>query len=182
MSHRSIRAALAGAFTLVAAAASGQSIAPPAGFVELGHRQAAFGTERDQLGLRGEGEFSAIQFCVQRAPVALREINVRFANGAGQSVPLRQRIAAGRCSRAIDPRGTDRYITEIEMVYDTAPEHGPKAYVTFFGRPADGLLLDTPQSPDRDRIDRPSAGHGSAGVRWRTAPNRTGSGSPANAR
>jgi hypothetical protein len=63
------------------------------------------------------------------------DLDVRYANGANDDIPVRARINRGECTRNIDLRGADRDIASIKMVYEET-SWGPRktATVRVFGR------------------------------------------------
>ncbi|WP_420393613.1 hypothetical protein [Acuticoccus sp.] len=129
-------AALCAALLFTTMPAEAQPLGPSGDWERLGQRQVAYDAERDQLGLQGEGEFQSVQFCVDRAPVTVRDMEVHFGDGTTQSVSLRERFAVGTCSRQINLVGLDRYLNRLVMRYETRRDRGPKALVTFYGLPA----------------------------------------------
>ena len=46
------------------------------------------------------------------------DLDVRFANGGHQDVPVRSLLRAGSCTRNIDLNGRDRNISSISVVYE----------------------------------------------------------------
>jgi hypothetical protein len=79
------------------------------------------GADRDTIAARGGEPYREIMFCVENAPIAFQEVIVRYRSGASQNVRLRQRIAAGRCSRVVGLSGRDRDIQAVEFSYAPAP-------------------------------------------------------------
>jgi hypothetical protein len=47
----------------------------------------------------------------------MRDFDVRFENGRHQDVRVRQRIAAGTCTRNIDLAGNRRDIETVRLIY-----------------------------------------------------------------
>jgi hypothetical protein len=75
------------------------------------------GVDRDTIRVRGDARFRAVRLCVFNAPLRMRDIDIRFANGRSQDVRVRARFAPGTCSRVVDLRGRGRDIRSIRMTY-----------------------------------------------------------------
>jgi len=73
-------------------------------------------------------------FCVEDAAVRFRGVTIRFADGAPQQVGFRDRLAAGRCGRALGVQARGRAIAGIDFTYDPAVLAGNSARVQAFGR------------------------------------------------
>jgi hypothetical protein len=101
------------------AAASAAPAAAQTGMGLIGER-VVDGVDRDTIPARGGAQYREIMFCVENAPVAFQEVTVRYRNGGTHNVRLRQRIAAGRCSRVVGLSGRDRDIREVEFSYAPA--------------------------------------------------------------
>ena len=52
------------------------------------------------------------------APLRLRDLDIRFANGGRQDVNTRAVLPAGRCTRAVDLRGNRRDIESVQLRYE----------------------------------------------------------------
>ena len=80
-----------------------------------------------------EGPFSRIRIDVQRAGVRIAALKVRYANGDVDDLPVREHVAAGGSTRAIDLQGAARAIREIEIWYETRTGADEKARVLVYG-------------------------------------------------
>lgn len=87
------------------------------GWEVIGYKAVGAGTDRDSVRVRGAQRHRQIRICSLNRPVDMREVSVRFANGARQYVPVRRVIAPGTCTRAVDLRGRRRDMTRVDMVY-----------------------------------------------------------------
>jgi hypothetical protein len=76
------------------------------------------GRDTDTIRVRGDARYRQIRLCVAGAPVRMRDLDVRFANGRQQDVSVRQRLGAGSCTRNIDLAGSRRNIVQVRMKYD----------------------------------------------------------------
>ena len=87
------------------------------GWEKIGERTVNFLTEKDVIHCALKGKFRALKFRVTDAPVEFLSVNVEFATGERQRIPIKQRIRAGGETRVIDLRGKRRIIKKIEFVY-----------------------------------------------------------------
>lgn len=85
----------------------------------IGHRVVE-GADRDTIAARGSAQYREIMICVDEAPVAFQDVVVRYKSGGSQNIRLRQRIAAGRCSRVVSLTGRDRDIATLDFTYSPA--------------------------------------------------------------
>ena len=122
------RSAVLAALILLAAPAAAQT-----GMGLIGER-AVDGADRDTVPARGGEQYREIMICVENAPVAFQEVVVRFRSGATQNVRLRQRIAAGRCSRVVGLSGRDRDIQAVDFTYAPAAGGGARPTVQLYAR------------------------------------------------
>lgn len=99
----------------------------------IGSQQVSFRTERDTIVARGRDRHRQIMVCVYNQPVRFLDVDVRFANGRSQDLPVRSVIGAGQCSGPINLNGQRRDIRALTFVYKTAP--GIRQ-IGRFGRPA----------------------------------------------
>lgn len=99
----------------------------------LGQRQVGFQVDRDAVSGRGQGRFSVIRICVANAPVHFRDVDVVFANGERQQLPVNAFVRAGACTANLDLRGEARRIARVEMVYNAVPSFRGRALVSVYG-------------------------------------------------
>ncbi len=104
------------------------------GWTLLGQRTVNHRVDRDEIavGVR-EGRFDRIRIAVRGRAVTFRDVRVHYRDGRVQDVALRQTVPAGGESRAIDLAGSDRTVTRVSFVYDTAAPRGPRAVVVLYG-------------------------------------------------
>lgn len=112
------RTAVLAATVLLAAAPLAPALAQQ-GMGLIGHRVVE-GTDRDTIAARGSAQYREIMICVDEAPVAFQDVVVRYKSGNSQNIRLRQRIAAGRCSRVVSLTGRDRDIANVDFTYSPA--------------------------------------------------------------
>ena len=107
---------------------------PERGWELLGSKKVGFITDRDviQVG-RGEGRFRAVKVRVKDAPIHMTDLKVIYTNGQPDDLPIRSEIRAGGESRAIDLKGRERAIREIQMVYRSKPTFKGFATVEVWG-------------------------------------------------
>ena len=84
---------------------------------------------------RAEGKFQSIQLRVIGAPVEFYRIVVNYGNGQKEEVEVRDRIPAGGQTRAIDLRGNERVISNVDFFYGKANwRPGVRPKVALYGR------------------------------------------------
>jgi hypothetical protein len=135
MNRRVFFATVAG--VLATAALAGPADAqrrPERGWELLGTKKVGFIADRDtvQVG-RQEGRFRAIKLRVRNAPIHMTDLKVVYANGEPDDLPVRADIRAGGETRAIDLRGRDRAIREVQMIYRSRPTFRGLATVEVWG-------------------------------------------------
>lgn len=102
---------------------------------KLGQKKVDYGLDRDEISVTArEGRFSAIKLMVKRSPINLHKVIVHYGNGTKQEVNVRDRIAAGGETRAIDIRGGKRIISKVVFWYDTKGIADKKGVVELWGR------------------------------------------------
>jgi len=109
-----------------AAAAATLALAAPASAQSYNWRTIAYktvnnGTDRDTINVRGDRLYREVRLCSFNAPIRMRDFDISFENNRRQDVRVRQRIAAGSCTRAIDLDGNRRDIERIRLVYERLP-------------------------------------------------------------
>jgi len=107
-------------------AAATLAVAAPAAAQNYNWRTIAFktvgaGTDRDTINVRGSTRYREIRLCAFNAPIRMRDFDVSFENNTRQNVRVRQRIAAGTCTRNIDLTGNRRDIERVRLVYERLP-------------------------------------------------------------
>lgn len=128
MTRKRMMAAMAASAVLLTTAT------PSLAWEPLGSRDVRDAVDRDSIKLDGQRRFDRIRICVYERAVHFIDVNVRFANGGVQDVPVRARIKPGQCTRAIDLVGQDRNIVSVNMVYEAnTRRRGVGAKVRLFG-------------------------------------------------
>ncbi|MGE3866963.1 MAG: hypothetical protein AB7G04_08610, partial [Hyphomonadaceae bacterium] len=78
--------------------------------------------------------FSRLRICVERRAVHFLDIDVRFANGGGQDVPVRALIRAPQCTRAVELTGAPRNVSAIHLLYEAQTRRrATSATITVWG-------------------------------------------------
>ena len=75
------------------------------------------GRDTDTIRLPGTARYRQMRLCVYGAPLHMRDVDVRFANGGHQDIGVRQRMRPGTCSRNVDLRGRYRDVRLIRLQY-----------------------------------------------------------------
>ena len=101
----------------------------------LGTTHASHSADHDVIGVEGPYDnFRKITFKVTDAPLQLRRLVVTYDNGVPDKLEVREDIAKGGESRAIDLKGVGkRSVRKIEFWYETKGFLNGKADVTVFG-------------------------------------------------
>lgn len=95
----------------------------PGRWEQLGCQQVSFiGKDRDTIRVgRREGRFKAIRLSARTNDVEVLDLKVIYANGAPDDIQVRSQIRAGTMTRALDLRGRDRAIRQIDLTYRSRP-------------------------------------------------------------
>lgn len=112
-------ALFAGLATLGAAA-----VAQP-GWELIGSRSVGLAVDRDVISVRGRDRHRQLRLCAAGGAVHIIDLDIRFANGGHQDVPMRARLRAGGCTRVVDLVGQNRNITEIRILYQRLRRRAP---------------------------------------------------------
>lgn len=100
----------------------------------LGARDVRDAVDHDTIVVEGARRFDHIRLCVAEHPVHFIDLDIRFANGGHQDVPVRATIRPGQCTRNIDLEGDDRNITAVNLVYEAnTRRRGVHATVRLYG-------------------------------------------------
>ena len=136
-----------------AAAATGQVQAAPTkalpvqpgqqtefGDVLFGTQTVGFGVDRDVIRVGAEvGKFDKIRMRVLDNDIFIRSMKVVYANGESEEVAYNADVKKDTRTRWIPLKG-DRFIKEIQLVYNSRPNFKGRAYVEVFGEYAEGWL------------------------------------------
>lgn len=119
---------------ITAAVAFSALATPAAAWDLLGARDVRDAVDHDTIVVEGARRFERIRLCVSEHAVHFLDLDVRFANGGHQDVPIRARVQPGQCTRDISLDGDDRNITTVSMVYEANTRRaGVHATVRLFG-------------------------------------------------
>src|SRR5262245_5807177 len=101
----------------------------------IGTTHANHTADHDAIIVKGPFDnFRKVKFKVTDAPLDLRRLVVTYDNGAPDNLDVRENIAKGGESRAIDLRGIGkRSVRKIEFWYESKGLLNGKADVTVFG-------------------------------------------------
>jgi hypothetical protein len=103
---------------------------PPERWVQLGCKRVGFLVDRDVIPVgRQEGRFKAIRLKAGGSDVHMLDLKVVYSNGEVDDLPVRADIRAGGQTRAIDLKGRERSIRQIEMVYRSKPSFRGQANI-----------------------------------------------------
>jgi hypothetical protein len=117
--------------------AMGGPAAAEGGWVLLGERKVNVNVEKDVIPVNVKKKFNKVRLQVIGAPIHIKDLEVHFANGTKQELPVGKNISKGSFSPAFDLKGEARHITKVRMVYRTkmrGPRRLFKARVRVFGK------------------------------------------------
>lgn len=105
------------------------------GWELLGRQTVGFIVDRDvvQVG-RQDGDFRKIQLRVKNNDIEILDLKVVYGNGQMDDIRVREKIRAGGQTRAIDLKGGDRFIRNVQLVYRSKPSFKGQAVVEVWGR------------------------------------------------
>ena len=75
------------------------------------------GRDADTIRLPGTARYRQMRVCVYEGPIQMRDLDVRYRNGARQDVNVREMMRAGTCTRNIDLAGHRRDVTAVRIKY-----------------------------------------------------------------
>ncbi len=104
-------------------------------WVNLGCRTVSFSVDRDVLRVgRREGRFRALRLHARSGSVEMLDLKVIYANGQPDDVQVRQVLRRGEYTQALDLRGRERNIAQVDMFYRSLPNYrGREAVVCVEG-------------------------------------------------
>jgi|1185.fasta_scaffold477726_1 hypothetical protein len=103
-------------------------------WVRLGERSVDGRHDHDVIHVgRHEGAFRKIMIAVERNPIELHHLVVRFQDGSAYSPSTRLVFGANTRSGVIDLPGSERVIRDVEFSYGNLPGSG-RAEVELWGR------------------------------------------------
>lgn len=104
------------------------------GWHKIGETTVDFKTDKDVIYILGNDHFKSIILKATDAPVHVDNVMVIYGEGDPENIPVRFDFKAGTESAAMDLKGADRKIKEIDMIYKTVPNwKGDKAHVEIWG-------------------------------------------------
>ena len=120
--------------TLALVALAASAAVPASANTYLGSRVAADTSDVDIISVPGPALFREVRFCVANRAVHFGDVDVSFALGGRQDLPVRRIVAPGNCTNWFNLRGPVRNIDQIRFQYQTIVNPGSQAVVTAFGR------------------------------------------------
>jgi hypothetical protein len=110
------------------------------GDVLFGTQTVGFGVDRDVVRVGSEvGKFDKIRMRVLDNDIFIRSMKVVYANGEADEVAFNADVKANSRTRWIDLKG-DRFIKEIQLIYNSKPNIKGRAYIEVYGQYAEGWL------------------------------------------
>ncbi|HYK46939.1 MAG TPA: hypothetical protein VEV83_17300 [Parafilimonas sp.] len=104
------------------------------GWKKIGELHVDFKADKDVMKVAGEEHYKALKIKAVDAGVHIESMQVVYANGTPDDVPIRYDFKRGEESRQIDLAGKDRNIKEISFVYRSlSNSRDEKAHIQIFG-------------------------------------------------
>jgi hypothetical protein len=104
-------------------------------WVKLGSVMAGHDADHDRITVAGPYDnFRRLKFKVKNASLNMHQVVVTYDDGAPERLDVKENLAAGAETRAIDLHGGKRSIRTIEFWYETKNNKGDKAEVVAFGQ------------------------------------------------
>lgn len=128
MRSRPYAAVLAAAAMFGAGPAAAQT-----GWGMMGQSQATPAASQARIAISSTDPIRELMFCVEDAAMRFNGLTVRFPDGTSQPIGLRDRLAAGRCGRAVVLRSR-RAIAGVNVGYDPAVLAGATAKLQVYAR------------------------------------------------
>ena len=100
----------------------------------LGTKEVTDRAEEDTFHISSaRGQFRKLRFRVGRYPVRIQRMEVNYASGEKDEIPVRRLIGANRYSRIIDLEDRNRFISNVKFWWDAAGLGRRSSTVTLFG-------------------------------------------------
>ena len=101
----------------------------------LGTKEVTNRAEEDTFHITSaQGQFRRLRFRVGRNPVRIMRMEVNYASGEKDEIPVRSLIGANRYSRSIDLADRNRFIRNVKFWWEAASlRRGRGTTVTLFG-------------------------------------------------
>lgn len=110
------------------------------GDVLFGTQTVGFGVDRDVIRVGAEiGKFDKVRLRVLDNDIHIRTMKVVYANGESEEIAYNADVKKESRTRWLDLKG-DRFIKEIQLVYNSRPNFKGRAYVEVYGQYAEGWL------------------------------------------
>jgi hypothetical protein len=129
--------------TTPTAAAAKPGVPSDTGEVLFGTQAVGFAVDRDVIRVGAEvGKFDKVRLRVLDNDIFIKSMKVVYANGESQEVAYAADVKKDSKTRWIDLKG-DRFIKEIQLIYNAKPNFRGQAYVEVYGQYAEGWLGPT---------------------------------------
>ncbi len=110
------------------------------GDVLFGTQTVGFGVDRDVIPVGAEiGKFDKVRLRVLDNDIFIRSMKVVYANGESEEIAYNADVKKDSRTRWLNLKG-DRFIKEIQLVYNSRPNFKGRAYVEVYGQYAEGWL------------------------------------------
>lgn len=110
------------------------------GDVLFGTQTVGFGVDRDVIPVGAEiGKFDKLRLRVLDNDIFIRSMKVVYANGESEEIAYNADVKKDSRTRWLNLKG-DRFIKEIQLIYNSRPNFKGRAYVEVYGQYAEGWL------------------------------------------
>lgn len=110
------------------------------GDVLFGSQTVGFGVDRDVIRVGANiGKFDKIRLRVLDNDIFVRSLRVVYEDGNADELAYNADIKSNQRTRWLDLKG-DRFIKEIQMIYNSRPNFKGRAFVEVYGQYAEGWL------------------------------------------
>lgn len=110
------------------------------GDVLFGTQTVGFGVDRDVIPVGADiGKFDKIRMRVLDNDIFIRSMKVVYANGESEELAYNADVKKDSRTRWLNLKG-DRFIKEIQLLYNSRPNFKGRAYVEVYGQYAEGWL------------------------------------------
>jgi hypothetical protein len=114
--NRNMILAIAAASATVATAAPAEAQRSNANWRTIAYAQVD-GRDADTIRVPGTARYRQMRVCVFNGPINMRDLDIRYRNGAHQDVSVRQLMRAGTCTRVLDLAGNRRDVRSVRVKY-----------------------------------------------------------------
>jgi hypothetical protein len=126
--------------TTNAASTAKPMVPSDSGEVLFGTQAVGFAVDRDVIRIGAEvGKFDKVRLRVLDNDIFIKSMKVVYANGEAQEIAYNADVKRDSRTKWLDLKG-DRFIKEIQLIYNAKPNFRGQAFVEVYGQYAEGWL------------------------------------------